>query len=92
MGSYSCTNGTKTKHFQSKELYEIDIYLDLQKNELKICLVGELTKDKELKSWGLPKGLGWVPHFNLYYKNTEIRIARIPMEWYGEQNNELQFE
>ena len=60
--------------------------------ELKICFVGELTKEKEFKLWEFDKGLGWVPHFNLYYNNTELRVARIPIEWYGKKKKELQFD
>ena len=61
-------------------------------NELKICLVGELTKEKEFRLWRFDEGLGWVPHFNLFETNTEIRIARIPIDWYGEYRKELQYE
>ena len=64
----------------------------MHKHELKICLVGELTKEKEFRLWGFDEGLGWVPHINLHTTNTELRIARIPTDWYGEHNTELQYE
>ena len=66
--------------------------MDIKKNELKIRLVGDLKQENEFRLWGFDKGLGWVPHFNLYRKGTELRIARIPIEWFGEKNEELVFE
>ena len=91
-GHYSSTDGISTDHFGSNKLCEVNICLDLEKNELKIYLVGGLSCDKKFRLWGFDKGLGWVPHFNLYHKKTELRIAEVPIEWYGEQKNDFQFQ
>ena len=84
---YDKANKINTKHFVSSTEFEIDIYLDLEANQLKICLVGELSEDKEVKIWGFEHETksesGWVPHFNIYWSDTKLRLARIPIEWYG---------
>ena len=79
------TNGISTRHLGSQKEFQVDMYLDLKINQLRICLVGELTKNKEIKIWGFGRETfrGWVPHFNLDVAGTEIRLARIPIPSYG---------
>lgn len=82
MTYYPFTNEINTKHFQSQTEYQVDIYLDLEIEELKICLVDD---EREFELKGIPNSIdntGWVPHFNLYYPDTKIRVAKIPIEWY----------
>lgn len=82
--SIPSTNKINTEHF-AEENCEIDILLDLDESQLQICLVGDISKDKEFKLWGFEdeNKLGWVPHFNLCDEGTALRLAEIPISWYG---------
>ena len=80
------TNKART-HDWNLKIYEIDILLDLEKNELRISVVGEASdsRNQEVRLWGFEEKspLGWVPHFNMCDPGTSIRIARIPITWYA---------
>ena len=70
---------------------EVDILLDCDKKELRICLVGKCDELKEAKLWNVQYieqediKLGFVPHINLHALESKCRIAKIPVEWYGQK-------
>ena len=58
-----------------------------------ICVVGVNDKQKVAKWWRIATNKkGWVPFFNMATKNAEIRVAKIPIEWFGKQIDEDIFE
>ena len=67
--------------------FEIDILLDADNGKLNICAVGHCIKTKEARLWKLPTDNddGWLPIFIVWRKNVEMRIAKIPTEYYGKQ-------
>ena len=75
-------------HFFTKKA-EIDVLLDCDKKELKICIVGKCDKWKEAHIWNIGYidekdiALGFVPHINLHAMGAKCRIAKIPVEWFG---------
>ena len=68
---------------------DIDLYLDVDEGTLKWqCTDG----GKEVVMRGIGKGIdeenheGWVPHFIFGCgKNQKVRVAQIPIQWYGQQ-------
>eukprot|EP01084_Bolivina_argentea_P239193 402043_1 len=64
-----------------KSEIEVDMLLDLEKEELRICVVG--NKEQEAKIWPVPKcKAGYKPHLHLV--DVDItRLCRIPVNWYG---------
>merc|ERR1712154_307016 len=79
-------------HFKM-EKGEVDILFDVDKRELNICVVGQCEKEKEAKIWNVrypdDDKYGWVPHINIYALRAEARIAKIPIEWYGEKEDNI---
>ena len=68
---------------------EVDMLLDLDKKEFRCCIVGH-DRNKELKLWNLPKkDDGWVPHIGLWEKNIQLRIAKIQVDWYAINKNDI---
>ena len=73
---------------------EIDMFLDLDVGELRMCVVGKHGSDEKHAQEAIWQNisnisaLGWVPHFNFDYYTAavqRIRIARIPIELYGKE-------
>ena len=71
---------------------EIDIFLDLDSTEMRMCIVGKTANDskyaKEAIWYEVKNKSGWVPHFNFdsFLKNKQkIQIAKVPLEWYGKE-------
>eukprot|EP00483_Globobulimina_turgida_P002040 UN02042 len=59
-------NNISIDHFNRTNL-EIDILLNVDKRELKLCVVGLCDKEKEALLWNLDQTKnGYVPHFNLF--------------------------
>ena len=79
----------KHRHFGFKNI-EIDIYLDCDIGELRLCVVG-LKYEGEAHMHKIPmyQNNGWVPYFVLFQSSYEscegmtLRIAKIPLEWYS---------
>ena len=82
-------NNIDLYHFDNSKC-EVDLLLDVDKGELKICLVGQKSKDKEAIMSGIKypdnENQGFVPHINFgsSYVPIKVQIAKIPIEWYGE--------
>lgn len=80
--SYEHNNGISKAHFEFKK-GEIDMLLDINKRELRFCVVGKKEKG-EAKLYQLPKQTqGWIPHLIAEHKGIQFRIAKIPIELYG---------
>ena len=69
---------------------EVDMYLDLDKKELRMSVVGKDEKDSKYAQeaiwYGVSNDSGWVPHFNFsaYFRQSQkVQIAKVPLEWYG---------
>ena len=85
-------NKINTHHFRVEKC-EIDMLLNCDKGTLNLYVVdennndknGEIIKEKEAKLWNLDikKYNGFVPHFNVFGGNTQLRIAKIPHEMYN---------
>ena len=97
MSQFYCSSGAKfndiiTNHFARSQC-EIDILLDVDKGLLNICIVGMCDDKHEAKFYSLPLNTkhGWVPHFNFgtRAKDTQIRFASVPIEWYGQQIDDI---
>lgn len=82
---YEHCNRIQMNHLYERMDGEIDMLLDVDKGELELCLVGLIDEAKRPKLWNLPLSMqnGWVPHFNIYQKDNSVRIASIPVSWYG---------
>ena len=81
--SNATRNTPQYSHFKVSEC-EIDMILDFGGRSWSICMVGhnDDTRTKRFTNLNLPdKAL--VPHFNMYYDNTELRIAKIPPSLFG---------
>ena len=91
-GNGVVNNEIDLHHFH-KEKCQVDILLDVDKKELKICLVGECSQDKEAKITNISyldnTDKGFVPHLNIGSTSKDdpikVQIAKIPIEWYGQQ-------
>ena len=78
---------------------EVDMLLDADKGELKLCVVGQCEETKVPKLWWDAKkvadayfdddGRGWVPHFNLHEKRQQLRIAKIPVDLFGQKEDHV---
>ena len=75
-------------HYKSDD-FELDIYLNADEGRMKLGVVDSIEMgEPRLKNLPLNTSNGWVPYFvfnspigsNL---NTTLRIAKIPIEWYG---------
>lgn len=89
------TNKISTTHFYRQNL-DVDILLNLETGELRICVVGMLSTDKEAVLQGIHEvdnEDGWVLHLNVFNngdggrydtEDTEVRIAEISPEIYGQ--------
>merc|ERR1712154_651844 len=84
-----------TTHFYRPNL-EVDILLNLENGELRICVVGMLSEDKEAILYGINQrdnANGWLPHLNIFNNGdgdrydtggSEVRIAEIDPKFYGQ--------
>ena len=75
----------------------IDIHLDCEKGQLRLCVVGNCDSQHEAILNGLNEfenKKGWVPHFNFgnVAFDTEIRLAKIPNSWYGKHSTIIKWE
>ena len=91
--SKSKSNQINLGHFRLTD-GEIDIYLNITELELKFKVVGlddNGTEEREAKIFGLPTGESWIPYLMMHSiaDNAAFRIAEIPMEFYGENIDEL---
>ena len=63
--------------------------LDVDGGKLEFCVVGQTEESKQARLWNLPSKdseiefKGWVPHFNIFEENDSVKIAYIPVGWYG---------
>lgn len=71
---------------------EVDMLLDLDKKEFKLCIVGKLESDEKYTQEAILYDIevldGLVPHFNFdsYKKDVQkIQVAKVPIEWYGKE-------
>ena len=64
--------------------FELDILLNLEKNILKFCIVGQIKKQTIFKNMPRYKE-GYIPHFNFGFSAQKIalRIVEIPSQWFG---------
>merc|ERR1712130_343788 len=92
-----CYNAVGTNHFRTAE--EIDLYLDMDTGTMKLCVATDdgMSQDGKRreailylagKGKGVEwenKGEGFVPHFNFGSTGHRmvVRMAKIPMGWYG---------
>ena len=75
--------------FTAKES-EVDMLLNVDERKLDLCIVGHNDDKHHVKFWSLPIGQnGWVPHFNVYYNNTILRIATISPSLFGKQKKNV---
>lgn len=82
-GYYKHNNGVSHGNFKFKE-GEVDMMLDIDKGELKFCVVGKKDKGEPML-YNLPKQEnGWIPHLLASSIATELRIAKISSDLYGE--------
>ena len=90
------TNKIDLAHFWLKD-GEIDIYLDIIESEVKFKVVGlqynnnDNTQKGEAKIFGLTAGKSWIPYLMMHASahNATLRIAEIPIKFYGEEIDEL---
>ena len=85
-------NDVNLKHLRCDKC-EVDLLLDCDKRELRICKVGDNEKEKEAIISNIryskeeeEQPIGFVPHMNLGTSATlpiQIQIAKIPAEYYG---------
>eukprot|EP00483_Globobulimina_turgida_P002891 UN02896 len=85
---YKEHNNASSWYFCKQSECQVDRYLDLDKLEIKWCIVGDTdSKHEEPKLFKLPKRkTGWVPHINMHDKQTQLGVASIPTELYGIDN------
>ena len=78
-------NQAQLSHFNQSN--EIDIYLDCDKGEMKLCVVGECVDEKEAQFFNMPINAkhGWVPHINSNHSGFSLRIAKIFPKMYGKK-------
>ena len=87
----SKSNNINLNHFLKKRS-QVDLLFDVDKRELRICLVGETGKDKEaiISNIEYPdkQNKGFVPHLNFgsYSPDRPImaQIAKISVDLYGQ--------
>ena len=85
-------NNFNWKHFLALRDGEVDILLNIDKCTLSICVVGHLQSGFDAQLMKLPTletESGWVPHVNTYKYGQQVRVAKIPVTWYGIPKNEL---
>ena len=75
---------------------EIDLYLDCELKQFKMCIVGQDSKDIDDERareaiWNdVDTDEGLVPHFNFSSDSTgsqKVQIARVSLSWYGKKMN-----
>ena len=63
---------------------EIDMLLNMDEKTLRWCVVGKNEEKHIIKFTNIPlQSNGYVPHFNVYYTNLEMRLAQIPPSLFG---------
>ena len=91
---FNCNNNDALFDPSTFRNCEIDMYLDLDANEFRMCIVGKQEggePDADEAIWyniSSNNKLGWVPHFNFSYDVVEtqkIQIATIPVSFYGKK-------
>mmetsp|Transcript_27800 Transcript_27800/g.45851 ORF Transcript_27800/g.45851 Transcript_27800/m.45851 type:complete len:244 (-) Transcript_27800:27-758(-) len=85
-------NGASKLHFQEQcsDGGEVDMLLNVDDCTLQLCVVGmtasglvpELTKLPNISNDG-----GWVLHLSTYASKAQLRVAKIPVEWFGEKRD-----
>ena len=81
-------NKINTNHFHAAT--NVDLLLDVDNGKLNLCEVGNRSDTKEAKLWNLPIGNhGWLPHFNIFGAQIQLRLAKIPVLWYGVQKSNI---
>ena len=79
----------KLEQFRGVANFEIDIYLDVDKGDVKLCVVGRNDSSQDPHIWGMPINTkhGWVPYLNTiihnYSSKTQFRIASVPIDMFG---------
>ena len=82
-------NNPTTKHFHVKKC-EVDMLLNVDEGKLDLCVVGQNDENHTVKFWDLPIGQhGWLPHFNIYQDQIQIRIAQIPPSLFGKVKKDI---
>ena len=89
-------NKIRLNHFDKKQL-EVDLLLDIDKKELRICVVGKKGKDKEavISNVEYPdkQNKGFVPHINFggsgQLQSVKVRIVKLPVDLYGEPHDDI---
>ena len=88
------TNSIDLSHF-NQDKFDVDMLLDLDKKELRFCVVGmdinDETKIAILKNIPQDNASGFVPYFNLHRHShgAQLRIIEVPISWYG-QSHEIE--
>eukprot|EP00484_Ammonia_sp_Unknown_P024662 CAMPEP_0197032784 /NCGR_PEP_ID=MMETSP1384-20130603/11368_1 /TAXON_ID=29189 /ORGANISM="Ammonia sp." /LENGTH=434 /DNA_ID=CAMNT_0042462489 /DNA_START=24 /DNA_END=1328 /DNA_ORIENTATION=+ len=86
--------GLQTTHFYgNQEEQYIDMKLDFGRGELSFLVVGD-PKDKMTTIDGLPNNStkGFVPHIDIYYKEAQCQIKKIPASWFGKNASRVKFQ
>eukprot|EP01084_Bolivina_argentea_P203110 346934_1 len=94
-----------TTYLQYNGLHIVDILLDCDNGKLNMQLMNPKCpqqKYEEIKCWNMPckennynnniNFKGYVPHFNVSGNGITMRLAKIPIEWYGIQPSHDIFE
>jgi len=74
-------------YLYSEKSNEIDMLVDFDNKIIKFKLVN----DKQNREYILTKEFKnddnklYTPHFNVYWQNTRIQIAKIPIQFYGKK-------
>ena len=65
--------------------------LDADKGILKFCVVPFVEEKYEaiLRKIPIDNDEGYVPHFNLDRRGQNLKIARIPIDWYGKEKSSI---
>ena len=83
-----------TTHFyNNQDEAFIDMRLDFVKGELSFLVVGD-DRSKIATITGLPKhsAKGFVPHIDIYYRESQCQIAKIPASWFGKNAQRVKFQ
>ena len=98
--SISVSSCGKSKDFlRFTGTYNMDILLDVDEGIMRLQLIHPTNSDivyPELKCWNMPSKQnafqndddfqGYVPQFNIGTKVPQLRLAKIPCEYYGDRN------
>eukprot|EP01084_Bolivina_argentea_P264468 447994_1 len=82
---YPDHNEASSWYFCQQKECEVDMLLDLNKRQIKYCIVGDTNPKHEYPIlYKIPKRKsGWIPHINFHDTETRIRAAAIPIELFG---------